>query len=292
MIQKTLLFVSLFLITKPIHLQQISSFGNLDVVDSYYNPAFTAFENDWRFASLYRQLQSNSNNLNQEWKEVIVLAETNFEGWNSGIGIKLHQENSFLTHSRSEELSYRHSLSLGKHSKLALGIGGGYKDFFLDDSGLVFSGEPEDLEETLQTGVNLITGVGFNWKKQLYLGASVLQLNEPRIGIYQFTRHYAIHGLYLLNISETFQLQPQFLWMFTKDVNMLRVNLKAYHNDHFWWMLSSGLNIQFMAAVGVRLFDHLDLGYGIDLFRFPNSKIFDDFLHEVVLTYRIRRNHN
>lgn len=267
--------------------QQISSFGNVDVIDSYYNPAFTAFENEVRAAALHRHLQTNSQNLLDEWREFIFLAEMDIQKWNSGIGLKLYQEHWGLSHTRSVELNYRYQLNMNENARFSLGLGGGYKDFDFDVSGLVFPGIPEDFNVEREAGISLNAGIGFSWKENLYLGASIMQLNEPRISLMEYNRHYALHGHYLFSVSEKTQLQPQFLWLFNNDINMLRVNLKTYHNNRFWWMISSGLNIQFMGAIGVRLWEKLDLGYGIDLFRKQNTKVFGGYLHEVVLSYRL-----
>ena len=268
--------------------QQISSLGNVDIIDSYYNPSFTAFENEQRYSSLCRQLQPRSGVLTEDWRELVVIAETDIDKLNSGLGITLHHEDRFLARTRSAELNYRYSVVLGDHSNIALGIGGGYKDYELDTSGLIFPGGiPENLSQGLQSGVNLNTGVGLTWNDKLYVGASVMQLNNTRLGIFQLERHYTLHGQYMFDLTEKFKLQPQALWLFNKDLNMLRVNVKGYHNNRFWWMLSTGHNIQFMASAGIRLFGNFDIGYGIDLFRHKYTKTFIGVLHEVFLSYRI-----
>ena len=271
--------------------QQISSFGNVDVIDSYYNPAFTAFENDVRGAAVYRHLQPSANSLTLgRFEELIMLAEFDLDQWNSGVGLKLHNEYVGLSHSRSVELNYRYQLNLNDNTRFSLGLGGGYKDFDFDASGAVWpDGIPENFTIEREAGVNLNAGVGFSWKENLYLGASVMQLNEPSISLMNYERHYAMHGHYLFSVSESWQLQPQVLWLFNNNLNMLRVNLKTYHNERFWWMISSGLNVQLMGAVGLRFWDKLDIGYGIDLYRNPHSKSFGGFLHEVVLSYRLRK---
>ena len=287
---KHLILVSLFVVNCFFAFsQQISSFGNVDVIDSYYNPAFTAFENDVRGAALHRHRQNNSPNLLNDWREFIFLAEMEVQKWNSGIGLKFHQGEDNLSRSRFAEINYRYKLKFNDNTRLSLGVGGGYVDNKLNELVLDMPGVPDDFDVDLKSGININTGVGFSWKESLYLGASVIQWSEPRIGIIDYTRHYTLHGHYLFSISEKTQLQPQVLWLFNNNLNMLRVNLKTYHNERFWWMISSGLNVQFMGAVGLRFWDKLDIGYGIDLYRNPHSKSFGGFLHEVVLSYRLRK---
>jgi len=287
---KSLLLILVF--SKTIHsfTQQISSFGNVDMIDSYYNPAFTAFENDLRTTAFYRILNSDSPNFSDRWREAIVLAEMDLEQWNSGVGLKLHQDNNYLSRKRNAELNYRYSFRLAEHSQLSLGLSGGYTDFFLDTAGLIFpdGGTPENFYGDLRSGVLFNTGMGYNWNNRLYLGASVIQINEPLVGDYKYSRHYALHGQYMISISESFQLQPQFLWLFTKNQNMLRVNIKGHHLDRFWWMVSTGHSLKFMAAAGIRLFKHLDIGYGFDLFGFPNDGLIGTF-HEITVSYKIRK---
>lgn len=270
--------------------QQISSFGNVDVIDSYYNPAFTAFENDVRGAVLYRKFQSTSNSYsNINWQDLVALTEFNVDKWNSGIGLKLHQEKIAFSRTRGAEINYRYQLNLNEKSRLAFGIGGGYLDFKWNFSELFFpDGTPEQFNENLESGISLNTGIGFSWDERLYVGASVMQLNEPRVGNMQYSSHYALHGHYLFNILDNMALQPQFLWLFTQNVNMLRVNLKSYHYNRFWWMASSGLDFQFMGALGVRLWEKIDIGYGIDFFSKNNNNLLNGFIHEVVLAYRLR----
>ena len=289
---KHLIFVSLFVANCFFAFsQQISSFGNVDVIDSYYNPAFTAFENEVRGVAVYRHLQPSANSsTNGRFEELIMLTEFDLDQWNSGVGLKLHNEYIGLSHSRSVELNYRYQLYLNENTRFSLGFGGGYKDFDFDASGAVWpDGIPENFTIEREAGVNLNAGVGFSWKENLYLGASVMQLNEPNISLMNYTRHYALLGHYLFSISQNWQLQTQFLWLFNNNLNMLRVNIKSYHSDRFWWMINSGLNIQLMGAVGLRFWDKLDVGYGIDLFRNQQTKIFGGFFHEVVLSYRLRK---
>lgn len=110
---RALTFTMLFSIsTCSLFTQQIASFGNIDIIDSYYNPAFTVFEDDIRFSSLYRRFQPKSSSLDYDWNELIILAESNLDHLNSGIGLKLHNRNDFITRSRTAELNYRYALDL------------------------------------------------------------------------------------------------------------------------------------------------------------------------------------
>jgi type IX secretion system PorP/SprF family membrane protein len=290
MLKIFIFIIVIILSTSKAFTQQISSFGNVDMIDSYYNPAFTAFENDLRVTAFYRILNSSSPNLKNRWRESIVLAEIELNDWNSGFGLKLHQDNSYLARKRNAELNYRYSFHIAEHSQLSLGLSGGYTDYFLDTAGLIFSdgGTPENLYGGLRSGIIFNTGMGYNWNNTLYLGASVMQINEPIVGNYKNSRHYALHGQYMFSISESFQLQPQFLWLFTKNQNMLRVNIKGYHFERFWWLLSTGHNHKFMAAAGIQVFEHFNIGYGFDLFGFSNDNLIGTF-HEVVLSYKMRK---
>jgi len=286
--QKTLLFTTLILCsTCKVFTQQISSFGNVDMIDSYYNPAFTAFQDEIRVATLYRHLSSNSQGWFDRWQEGIILAEIDVPKWNSGIGVKLQQQHDFISRSRTAELNYRYSFKLNDNAFLTLGVGGGYKDNLVKYSELVFLDEPEDLDLSLKTDLSLNTGIGFSWKKKLYIGASVIQVNRPHFGFLQYPIHFAVHGNYLFNFSEDFQLQPQILWLFHENLNAIRVSAKGYHKNRFWWMVSLGKNIQPTIGVGLRMWNHFDLGYGVGLYRNPGAQSFGGYLHEMVLTYRL-----
>lgn len=209
-----------------------------------------------------------------------------------GLGITLQSEQMGPSLNQSGYLSLAYTVKLSEENKLGFGLSGGIADRRYDLSNAVV----QDLNDPMlqmgfparKTFFDATAGVYLDLKK-FQFGIGIPQIIGNQISISEsqtrIARHYSMHALYNLLISEHYELS---LVPFVKALYVpgapfqYDVNLKLDMKRIGWFNIAWRSNYALAASIGFRIKNNFQLGYSYHL-PMNNTKSYGVSQQEVIV---------
>ena len=217
-----------------------------------------------------------------------------------GLGGYLTQDNFGVFHNTNVRLDFSYDVKLGDSINLFLGYGAGFTDaqiFYVTKT-------LGTLTDYLR--LNCIGGIVVNWK-HLNVGVSVPQLfnnilttslastSNPNV-LYN-VRHFIGTVDYLFPIKKNFTLKT--IYILQKGGRNIPIQhdvcAVASYKDHYWVSLGFHSSYDMAGGLGIRLFNHLTLGYAHDFNNSSASPFRDMYagqINEIIIGYRFGKKLN
>ena len=276
-----LLFVSICM-GGVLQAQQLPQLSQFMINDFAVNPAIAGM-ND------YYQIKTSVRN---QWVGIEDAPKTtllSIYGKSSdhvGLGGSVFNDQTGPTSRAGASLTYSYHFNLTKEVKMAMALSGGFTQFKIDKAGWNNYHSDDPLMDGAEV-VNLVPDATFGLniynKDKWYLGFSVPQLLNSKLTLIdedyaiisptmdgKLARHIYAMGLYNLELSRYWDLQPSVLYKSVSDQNQIDFGLKTIYSDKFWMGMDYRNNGDIVALLGFIIQDKFMIGYSYDI---PNSDI-------------------
>lgn len=278
----SLLFVSIFM-ASMLQAQQLPQLSQYMINDFAVNPAIAGM-ND------YYQIKTSVRN---QWVGIDDAPKTtllSIYGKNSdnvGLGGSVFNDQVGPTSRAGASITYAYHFPISPFMKMSLSLSGGFTQFKIDKQGwnVLHTDDPlmdgdilVDLVPDATFGMNIYSD---DW----YLGCAIPQLLNSKLALIDddfannvsfdldgsLTRHIYIMGLYNLEVSHYWDLEPSVLFKAVSSApSQVDIGLKAIYNDKFWMGMDYRSNGDIAALLGLYIQDKYLIGYSYDI---PNSDI-------------------
>jgi len=277
-----LLFVSIFM-GGMLQAQQLPQLSQFMINDFSINPAIAGM-ND------YYQIKTSVRN---QWVGIEDAPKTtllSIYGKSSdhvGLGGSVFNDQVGPTSRAGASLTYAYHFRLGHFVKMSMALSGGFTQFKIDKAGWnnYHSDDPlMDGSEVVNLVPDATFGLNIYNKDKWYLGFSIPQLLNSKLTLIDedfannlsldmegsLARHIYAMGLYNLELSHYWDLQPSVLYKSVSDQNQIDFGLKTIYSDKFWMGMDYRNNGDIVALLGFIIQDKYMIGYSYDI---PNSDI-------------------
>ena len=278
----TLLFVSIFM-GSMLQAQQLPQLSQFMINDFAVNPAIAGMDD-------YYQIKTSVRN---QWVGIEDAPKTtllSIYGKSSdrvGLGGSVFNDQTGPTSRAGASLTYAYHFRLNHFVKMAMSLSGGFTQFKIDKVGW----NTYHIDDPLMNGaevVNLVPDATFGLniynKDKWYLGFSVPQLLNSKLTLIDddfannisidmegsLARHIYAMGLYNLELSHYWDLQPSVLYKSVSSQSQLDIGLKTIYSDKFWMGMDYRNNGDISALLGFIIQEKFMIGYSYDI---PNSEI-------------------
>lgn len=278
----SLLFVSIFM-ASMLQAQQLPQLSQYMINDFAVNPAIAGM-ND------YYQIKTSVRN---QWVGIDDAPKTtllSIYGKNSdnvGLGGSVFNDQVGPTSRAGASITYAYHFPISPFMKMSLSLSGGFTQFKIDKQGwnVLHTDDPlmdgdilVDLVPDATFGMNIYSD---DW----YLGCAIPQLLNSKLALIDddfannvsfdldgsLTRHIYIMGLYNLEVSHYWDLEPSVLFKAVSSApSQVDIGLKTIYNDKFWMGMDYRSNGDIAALLGLYIQDKYLIGYSYDI---PNSDI-------------------
>ena len=278
----TLLFVSIFM-GSMLQAQQLPQLSQFMINDFAVNPAIAGMDD-------YYQIKTSVRN---QWVGIEDAPKTtllSIYGRSSehvGLGGSVFNDQVGPTSRAGASLTYAYHLNLTSEVKMALALSGGFTQFKIDKVGWNTYHADDPLMDGAEN-VNLVPDATFGLniydKDKWYLGFSVPQLLNSKLTLIDedfannisldmdgsLSRHIYVMGMYNIQLSHYWDLQPSVLFKTVSNQNQIDIGLKTIYSDKFWMGMDYRNNGDISALLGFIIQDKFMIGYSYDI---PNSDI-------------------
>jgi len=277
-----LLFVSICM-GGVLQAQQLPQLSQFMINDFAVNPAIAGM-ND------YYQIKTSVRN---QWVGIEDAPKTtllSIYGKSSehvGLGGSVFNDQVGPTSRAGASLTYAYHFRLGHFVKMSMALSGGFTQFKIDKAGWnnYHSDDPlMDGSEVVNLVPDATFGLNIYNKDKWYLGFSIPQLLNSKLTLIDedfannlsldmegsLARHIYAMGLYNLELSHYWDLQPSVLYKSVSDQNQIDFGLKTIYSDKFWMGMDYRNNGDIVALLGFIIQDKYMIGYSYDI---PNSDI-------------------
>jgi len=273
----SLLFVSIFM-GSMLQAQQLPQLSQFMINDFAVNPAIAGMNDFYQIKTSVRNQWVGI----EDAPKTTLLSIYGRSSEHVGFGGSVFNDQVGPTSRAGASLTYAYHLNLTQDVKMALALSGGFTQFKIDKKGWNLA-HPED---PLMSGgeiVNLVPdatfGLNIYKEDKWYLGASVPQLLNSELTLTDsdtitldasLARHINVMGMYNIQISHYWDIQPSVLFKSVSDQSQIDIGLKTIYNDKFWMGMDYRNNGDISALLGFYIQDKYMLGYSYDI---PNSDI-------------------
>jgi type IX secretion system PorP/SprF family membrane protein len=277
-----LLFVSIFM-GGMLQAQQLPQLSQFMINDFSINPAIAGM-ND------YYQIKTSVRN---QWVGIEDAPKTtllSIYGKSSdhvGLGGSVFNDQVGPTSRAGASLTYAYHFRLGHFVKMSMALSGGFTQFKIDKAGWnnYHSDDPlMDGSEVVNLVPDATFGLNIYNKDKWYLGFSIPQLLNSKLTLIDedfannlsldmegsLARHIYAMGLYNLELSHYWDLQPSVLYKSVSNISQIDFGLKTIYSDKFWMGMDYRNNGDIVALLGFIIQDKFMIGYSYDI---PNSDI-------------------
>jgi type IX secretion system PorP/SprF family membrane protein len=218
---------------------------------------------------------------------------------NMGVGMHVFTDIVGPTRRTGINFSYAYHLRLNKDSlKLSFGVSGGILQWGIDGSKLILH---DDGDQNLITNYQTTYvpdfggGIYFHKKDQFYLGLSVPQLYQARIGLYEkdspskIVSHFNVNGAYKFELGDDFKIEPSFLLKYANPAPFkIDAGLRVIYKEQIWLGGAYRHHDAFTALIGYMYKNYLMIGYSYD-YTTTNIRKYSTGTHEIMFGIRFSR---
>ena len=283
--------------------QQLPQLSQYMINDFSVNPAVAGISDYYQIKTSVRNQWVGINDA----PKTTLLSIYGRSSENVGLGGSVFNDQVGPTSRAGASLTYAYHFYLNKNLKMAMSLSGGFTQFKIDQKGwnLLHSSDPlidgdvlVDLVPDATFGLNIYS------EEKWYVGFSIPQLLNSSLSLVDsdfadnvsldidgsLSRHMYIMGLYNMEISHYWDLQPSLLYKYVNATpSQLDIGVKTIYNDKFWMGMDYRNNGDISALLGFVIQDRYLLGYSYDI---PNSNIseYTSGSHEFMFGIRFASN--
>ena len=276
----TLLFVSIFM-GSMLQAQQLPQLSQFMLNDFAVNPAIAGM-ND------YYQIKTSVRN---QWvgiedaPKTTLLSVYGRSSEHVGLGGSVFNDQVGPTSRSGASLTYAYHFNLTNEVKMAMALSGGFTQFKLDKAGWNNYHADDPLMDGAEA-VNLVPDATFGFniyeEDKWYFGVAVPQLLNSKLTLIDkdfvnnlsldmdgsLSRHIYAMGMYNIELSNFWDIQPSVLFKTVSDQNQIDMGLKTIYSDKFWMGMDYRNNGDISALLGFIIQEKFMIGYSYDI---PNS---------------------
>jgi len=277
-----LLFVSIFTLG-GVQAQQLPQLSQFMINDFSVNPAIAGIDD-------YYQIKTSVRN---QWVGIDDAPKTtllSIYGKSSesvGLGGSVFNDQVGPTSRAGASLTYAYHFRLGHFVKMSMALSGGFTQFKIDKAGWNNYHSDDPLMDGAEV-VNLVPDATFGLniynQDKWYLGFAIPQLLNSKLTLIDedfsnnvsldmegsLSRHIYIMGLYNLELSPYWDLEPSLLYKSVSDQTQIDFGVKTIYSDKFWMGMDYRNNGDVVALLGFTIQEKFMIGYSYDI---PNSDI-------------------
>lgn len=251
-----------------------------------YNPAAAGSEDDLVGSALYRRQWVNLEGAPTTYH---FNAHLPIYALRSGFGVKV--ENDLIGAHRTTlgVVAWNYQIDLGKATSLSFGLGAGYMGYTLDGAllrapdgvynepgGPVLHNDPRLPEGLVAAGAPVFEFGVFFRRRSLNIGLAALPVFAPELREHnngalrvQPQRHYALMGIYRLEMSENLSLQPAIFAKTDLIAFQSEISASVYWQDNIFAGISyrgftPNSRDALVISAGMRLNERARLAYAYD----------------------------
>jgi len=217
-----------------------------------------------------------------------------FAGRSHGIGLSIVRDELGLEKNTGIRFSYAYQKKLNTGA-IYVGLSIGFQNNAIKGEWFVPEGDKftsvvDDLGSTSVDGSKMVFDSGFGIFYQtdnLYAGASVTHLTEPKIGysesvdIYLARHYYGMAG-YRLELTDSWEILPSLFYKTDAVVSQIEINTNIRYNKKIWAGVSYRIDDAIVGMIGTLFNNGIQIGYAYDV---SISRIAKGS-HEFLLAYR------
>ena len=276
----SLLFASIF-IGSVLYAQQLPQLSQFMINDFAINPAVAGMEDYYQIKTSVRNQWVGINDAPKTTLLSIYGKRDNAA--NVGSGFSVFNDQVGPTSRAGASLTYAYHTNITPGLKMSMALSGGFTQFKIDKEGWNILDSRDPIMDGAEV-VNLVPDAtfGFNLydrQNKWYIGFSVPQLLNSKLTLLDedfsnnvsldldgsLARHIYAMGLYNVELSHYWDLQPSVLFKSVSDQSQLDFGLKTIYNDRFWMGADYRNNGDISALLGFYIQDKYMLGYSYDI---------------------------
>jgi len=204
-----------------------------------------------------------------------------------GLGGSVFNDQVGPTSRAGASLTYAYHFRLGHFVKMSMALSGGFTQFKIDKAGWNNYHSDDPLMDGAEV-VNLVPDATFGLnvynQDKWYLGFAIPQLLNSKLTLIDedfsnnvsldmegsLSRHIYIMGLYNLELSPYWDLEPSVLYKSASEQIQIDFGVKTIYSDKFWMGMDYRNNGDIVALLGFIIQEKFMIGYSYDI---PNSDI-------------------
>ena len=292
--KKYILLLTIVLSVAAVRAQQIPLYSTYYFNKFLVNPAFTGFDNEYRFFGFYRA----------QWTGIPGAPVTrggSFEGsfWKDriGAGLSVVNDNTDIVKRINAQLSYAQKIRFAKDHQITIGLSGGVFDTRIDfDKVKVTDIVDQTVLSNSQSKVtfDISVGLSYSWKK-LTIGFAIPQVLNTSARYtsnlaeskFQLKRHYVATAQYEFNIKkELINITPVVLIRKGTVGKVQADDMCMFDYKHIAY-LGAGYRTEYGVTVmgGVKIAKLVTVAYAYDINTNKKIKTYVGGTHEVILGF-------
>ena len=277
------------LLTAPVMAQQLPFTSQYMFNDYTLNPAVGG---SLDYMPISTSIRSQWSGLDGAPKTQTISAHKKF-GERVGLGAFLFNDVTGPVSEKGLQLSYAYHLPMPNEAKLSFGLGAMLFVHSLDVDELKFEEGSDVATENLSTNsFSPDANFGILYYTDKYkVGISIPQLfqnnvheNEQNDKLNSLVRHYFLHGEYVFNINDDFDVIPSSLIKYVTGAPMqFDLNARVLYKDKYWLGVSYRDRESVVALIGLEYKD-FRFGYSYDI-TLTDIRSYSSGTHELFLSY-------
>jgi len=279
----------LSLLTAPVFAQQLPFTSQYMFNDYLMNPAVGG---SLDYMPISTSIRSQWTGLDGAPKTQTLSAHKKF-GERMGLGAFLFNDVTGPISEKGLQLSYAYHLPMANDAKISFGLGAMLFLHSIDVNQLEFDEAEDQITQSLG-GNSFSPDANFGilyYTDKYKVGISIPQLlqnsvykNDENEKLNSLVRHYYLHGEYIFNINDDFDVIPSTLIKYVTGAPVqFDVNVRGLYKKKYWLGLSYRDRESVVALLGME-WKSFRLGYSYDI-TLSDIKTYSSGSHELHLTY-------
>ena len=289
--RKHIIWLLVALSTSPAWGQQLPGFSQNFLSTYRFNPAVSGSSEQFEALAIHRS----------QWTGITDAPRTYFIGLHApdksrkmGFGGSVFTDVAGPTRRFGFQGSYAYHLNTGENHRLSLGLTFGMLQFSIDGSQIDLR-DPSDqtLMQRMESEILPDASFGAMWHGEKFrIGVSAGQILNNRLDLFpgpetgRLAVHYYLHGAYLFDLSEDFQIEPNLLVKYVAPFDpQAEVGVRGIYREKLW--LGGSYRSRDAAAIyaGYEVMNYLSIGYAYDVTT-SDLRHYSSGTHEIVLRVR------
>jgi type IX secretion system PorP/SprF family membrane protein len=286
----------LSLLTTPAFAQQLPFTSQYMFNDYLLNPAVGG---SLDYMPIATSIRSQWAGLDGAPKTQTLSAHKKF-GERVGVGAYLFNDVTGPISEKGLQLSYAYHLPMPNEANLSFGLGAMLFLHSLDVNQLKFEEAEDQTTQTLE-GNSFSPDANFGilyYTDKYKVGISVPQLFQNSVykddenqNLNSLVRHYFLHGEYMFNINDDFDVIPSALIKYvTGAPAQFDINVRGLYKKKYWLGFSYRDRESIVALIGME-YSSFRLGYSYDI-TLTDIKTYSSGSHEIHLSYILGKKEN
>ena len=270
-----ILYFVLFLICNASSAQQLPQFTSYQLSPFLYNPAYAGVDKTTQLNAVVR---SQWEGIREAPQSDVISGYGLLRNTNMGLGASAFKDVAGADSRRGVTLSYAYHLKVKNSISLSLGLSAGFLQYRLDHTIInpYDEGDPIFNTPVLSSVVPTATFGAYLYADKFYASIALPQLlsstftakdeyNDINLIKGGLTNHIFVGGGYIMDLNETFKIEPSVLLMLSSPAPMnIEFMSKIFYKDLLWTALSYRFNDAACMYLGININENFYIAYAHD----------------------------